>query len=218
MPKDTFFNIKPAKQEAITKAFLEEFAHRSFEDASISKVVKSLGIAKGSIYQYFEDKLDLYLFLKSKCEKIKLGYVMNLQRQDYSSFWTYFRAMYEEGVKFYLDHPLESKFLNAIAKNSHSPTIKPMISEWKDQALTIFEQMIQAEVDAGHFRKDVSVKTMTFFLVSSSQNIGDYMESIYKLDYEKELNKEHPDFAQQEKVLLQSVDDYIQLLQKAFDQ
>ncbi len=217
MPRDTFYNLKPEKKKAIETAFLEEFSQKTFEDASISQVVKSLGIAKGSIYQYFENKLDLYLHLKSECEKTKLAYIMGLNRKDFPDFWKYFRKMYEVGVLFYLEHPLASKFLSAIGKNTHSPTIKSYIHDWRDQAHQIFEEMIRVEVKAGNFRKDVSIKTMSFFLVSASTSIGEYMEVLYDIDFNKALAKGQKDFARQQKILLQSVDDYILLLQKAFE-
>ena len=218
MPKDTFHNLNPIKKQSIIDAFLEEFSTKTYEDASISAVVKSLGIAKGSVYQYFTDKLDLYLYLKSICEKIKLGYIMHLRREDFPDFWAYFRAMYEEGVKFDLEHTLASRFLVAIGKNEHSPTMKNYINEWRDQARTMFEQMIQTEVDQGHFRKDVPVKTMAFFLVSTSMSIGEYMQALYDVDFDRPRSKGQAVFADQSTILLKSVDHFILLLQKAFDQ
>lgn len=217
MPKDTFFNLKSEKRAAITQAFLEEFCHKSYEEASISAVVKALGIAKGSIYQYFSDKLDLYLYLKSTCEQIKLSYIAKCQRSDFPDFWQYFRQMYQEGVVFYLQEPLASRFLNAVSKNVNSPTLAPYINAWRDQAFQFFEQLIKAEVKAGHFREDVPIKTMAFFLVSNSMNIGEYMEVIHDLDFNKEFEKRPANFTRQKKVLLRSVDEMILLLQKAFD-
>ena len=64
MPKETFHNLNSEKKEAFIEAFMYEFSHRTYEEASITSVVKTLGIAKGSVYQYFDGKLDLLLYLK----------------------------------------------------------------------------------------------------------------------------------------------------------
>ena len=63
MPKPTFLNLKEEKQKDFIHTCLEEFSQHPFGEASISKIVQELGIAKGSIYQYFEDKSDLYHYL-----------------------------------------------------------------------------------------------------------------------------------------------------------
>jgi len=63
MPKSTFFKLAESKRKAFTHEAYKEFSLHSFEAASITNLVKSLGIAKGSVYQYFEDKNDLYHYL-----------------------------------------------------------------------------------------------------------------------------------------------------------
>jgi AcrR family transcriptional regulator len=62
MPKPTFDNLPAAKRQAIIDLALEEFAEHPYAVASLSRIVERAGIAKGSIYQYFAHKQDLYLF------------------------------------------------------------------------------------------------------------------------------------------------------------
>lgn len=63
MPTDTWWNLDQQKRDDILSAALAEFAAHHYDDASISALVKRVGIAKGSIYQYFVDKQDLYDYL-----------------------------------------------------------------------------------------------------------------------------------------------------------
>ena len=63
MPTDTWWNLDQHKRDEILAAALTEFAAHHYDDASISALVKRVGIAKGSIYQYFGDKQDLYDYL-----------------------------------------------------------------------------------------------------------------------------------------------------------
>ena len=75
MPKETFHNLPEEKKGQFINAALEEFAGNNFDTASVTRIVKKLGIAKGSVYQYFEDKLELWLYLKEYCEGVKMSYV-----------------------------------------------------------------------------------------------------------------------------------------------
>src|ERR1044072_1245619 len=63
MPKPTFLNLPEDKRERIVELAIEEFSDKPYAQASISNIVAQAGIAKGSFYQYFEDKLDLYRWL-----------------------------------------------------------------------------------------------------------------------------------------------------------
>ena len=63
MPKATFFRLPKAKQQRLMDAAYQEFARAPFNEASISNIIKQAGIPRGSYYQYFDDKADLYFYL-----------------------------------------------------------------------------------------------------------------------------------------------------------
>ena len=65
MPKQTFFNLPDDKRQRIIDVVIDEFADNDYANVSISSIVARAGIAKGSFYQYFEDKEDLYGYLVS---------------------------------------------------------------------------------------------------------------------------------------------------------
>ena len=63
MPKDTFFRLPDDKRNRILKGAKKEFYNCSFSEASINRIIKDAEIPRGSFYQYFEDKKDLYLYV-----------------------------------------------------------------------------------------------------------------------------------------------------------
>lgn len=71
MPRSTFFNIPIEKQRRICLAAQHEFISHSFSDASINGIIKEADIPRGSFYQYFEDKNDLFRYCFEE-EKDKL--------------------------------------------------------------------------------------------------------------------------------------------------
>lgn len=66
MPKQTFFNLPKEKRDRIIAVAKEVFSKNSYEEASINQIVKLAQIPRGSFYQYFEDKDDLYGYLSSQ--------------------------------------------------------------------------------------------------------------------------------------------------------
>lgn len=63
MPKLTFYNLPKEKQQNLIVAAHQEFSNASLSEASIANIVKEAGISRGSFYQYFEGKEDLYFYL-----------------------------------------------------------------------------------------------------------------------------------------------------------
>ena len=63
MPTNTFFNLPAEKKHKILKAANKEFARVPLEQASIKNIVEDAEIARGSFYQYFENKQDLFDYI-----------------------------------------------------------------------------------------------------------------------------------------------------------
>lgn len=63
MPKSTFYRLTEEKKERILEAAKQEFFRVPYPEASINKIIKAADIPRGSFYQYFEDKKDLFLFV-----------------------------------------------------------------------------------------------------------------------------------------------------------
>ena len=60
MAKTTFNNLDKEKKEKIYDSLKEFFEEEELKNINVSGIVKKLGIARGSFYQYFEDLEDSY--------------------------------------------------------------------------------------------------------------------------------------------------------------
>ena len=63
MPTQTFFRLPEEKRTRLTGAAWKEFTAVRLADASINRVVRDARIPRGSFYQYFGGKEDLFLLL-----------------------------------------------------------------------------------------------------------------------------------------------------------
>lgn len=72
MPKTTFFRLRDEKQEAVLRAAIHEFVEKGFAGAKIADIAQNAGVAKGSMYQYFDNKEELFVY----CAEWGLGIFM----------------------------------------------------------------------------------------------------------------------------------------------
>lgn len=63
MPSSTFFNLPEEKRKKLLDAARAEFARVPFPDASINQIIRAAEIPRGSFYQYFHDKEELFRYL-----------------------------------------------------------------------------------------------------------------------------------------------------------
>ena len=152
VPKKTFFNLEPEKREAIVAAAVREFAEHPFEQASLTKIVESCGIAKGSMYQYFEDKKDLYLYIVDLAYEQKKAYVgpaFSIPGDIFDVLNEYYRRSYQ----FALDHPLlhqvANKFWDSSSEALRMELEKGRLSRARDFARVLEEAMDEGAVNAG---------------------------------------------------------------------
>ena len=62
MPKQTFYNLSNEKRQRLLTAAYDEFSRVSLDEASINVIIQHSDISRGSFYQYFHDKEDLYFY------------------------------------------------------------------------------------------------------------------------------------------------------------
>lgn len=79
-----FNNLKPEKQKQIINAAIKEFVRNGFEKASTNEIVKRANISKGSLFNYFNSKKDLYLYLIEYSSKaiVNLNEEIDLSETD----------------------------------------------------------------------------------------------------------------------------------------
>ena len=75
MPTTTFFRLPQEKRDRLLLAAEEEFTRVNFSDASINRIVQGAHIPRGSFYQYFNDKEDIFFFL---LDSMRDSYILTL--------------------------------------------------------------------------------------------------------------------------------------------
>ena len=115
MPKQTFLNLPEEKRNTIINAAIEEFAEYGLENASTNRIVANSGISKGSFYQYFEDKQDVFMYLLTVLEHEKMEYFKGKHPPSTNmDTFGYFRWMIKTGMEFNTSHPLLTQAISRV--------------------------------------------------------------------------------------------------------
>lgn len=216
-PSETFIRLPEEKKQRIITAFLHEFTDKKYDDASLSVVVKKLGIAKGSIYQYFSDKIGVFFYLIELCKREKISYHQKIKRSDYADFWDYWRALFEVGFDFDRDHPEMSNFMLTVFNSMDSPTLKSHFQLQRRATLIGLEKMLEPEVTRNHFRADISVKSLAHYLMIVNEGLLDYLQLEHQEHFEKCISNGTPLYTSEIGTLCrQRIDESIKLLKAAF--
>lgn len=112
MPKELFFTIDKDKRERLIFISMDEFSENLFHDVSINQIVKRADIARGSFYQYFEDKEDLYFYIIHQTLSGKISEFTGLISEEEMDFFGIYRKLFSLNLQLLSDEKYEKFFKN----------------------------------------------------------------------------------------------------------
>ncbi|MFH1632534.1 MAG: TetR/AcrR family transcriptional regulator [Chloroflexota bacterium] len=188
MPKDTFFNLPEDKRTLICQVALDEFAEYSFNQASINRMVAKSGIAKGSFYQYFEDKKDLFLYLVQSAAEEKLNYISPLMyNPDQHDIFTLLREMYLSGIRFADERPKYAEISRKILENMDASIYKEAMADNLPSAYEFFETLLEKSIARGEVRPDIDIKMFAYLIASMNTLVIAYYTEYIAQDYDDKM-------------------------------
>ncbi|OBK97140.1 TetR family transcriptional regulator [Mycobacterium asiaticum] len=109
MPTVTWARVDPARRAAVIEAAEAEFGAHGFSNGSLNVIARRAGVAKGSLFQYFADKRDLYAFIADVASQRVRGYVEGIIAELDSSrpFFDFLTDLLDAWVAYYAEHPRE---------------------------------------------------------------------------------------------------------------
>lgn len=176
MPTRTFFNLPEPKRRLILDLAIEEFAAHDFPQASISRIVARAGIAKGSFYQYFADKSDLYLYLLQMAADEKRIFLQSERPPEtHSAFFDTLRWLFRAGMHFEFSNPqLAQVAFRAVY--GHAP-VPAAVDVLRGRPELFFRPLVvQAQAD-GEIDPDIDPDLVAFMLNAIMTQLGDFLLS-----------------------------------------
>jgi len=163
--KKTFFNLPEEKQRRILETALEEFSEKGFQGASINLIVSRLGIAKGSIYQYFNDKKSLFLYIFDYAVELVRKRLKEVKQEtrEAPTFERIKRSLLT-GVDFIERHPLIYRAYLKVMFDREVPFRQELLQKIRLFSSEYLTSLLMEGRERGEIRKDVDLKTIVFLL------------------------------------------------------
>jgi AcrR family transcriptional regulator len=188
MPKDTFFNLPEEKRTLICEVALDEFVKYSFNQASINRMVANSGIAKGSFYQYFEDKRDLFLYLVRLANEEKMFYISPLiHNPEKHDFFTLLREMFAAGIRFAAEHPRLAEISKKVLANKDAPIYREIMAGNLPATYEFYETFLVNAIARGEIRADIDLKMFSYLIASLNVLIVEYYMEHIAQDYDDKM-------------------------------
>ncbi len=175
MPFPTFFNLPEEKRALILDCAIQEFAYKDYDSASLSQIVARAGIAKGSIYQYFTDKSDLYRYLLELAMQKKAEMLAAAQPAgpDARLFET-MRWLFQEMAKFELRYPLLAR-IGYRATYGKSPLPDEILAQGKQATAKFFQDLVERGKHNGEIKVEVDSASAAFIFSAIFTQLGDFL-------------------------------------------
>lgn len=179
MPKQTFLNLPEEKRKAFIEIALDEFANNDYNNASVSKIVAKAGIAKGSVYQYFEDKQDLFLFLLDFANQEMLAHVIQTPPPDPNvNFFETLRWQMSVTVQAAVKFPVHAKLARR-AYTSPLPFHDAVLEKTKKVRAEHFQELVARAQSAGHLNSQLDLAVVSFMVQGLMSDLGPFLQSTF---------------------------------------
>jgi TetR/AcrR family transcriptional regulator len=174
MPKQTFFNLPEEKRQAILDVVIEAFAENEYSQVSISRLVEKAGIAKGSFYQYFTDKKDLFLYLLELGAQKKLEMLKSVPPPDpHMGMFAYIEHLLRSGMEFQGRYPALSR-VAVQALYGNLSLRDESLQRMKDAASHYYVELIEMGVAQGDVDPQIDRPMAAFVLSAVFNDLGNY--------------------------------------------
>ncbi|WP_349268580.1 TetR family transcriptional regulator [Mycolicibacterium parafortuitum] len=107
MPTVTWSRVGADRRAAVVAAAEAEFAAHGFSRGSLNVIARRAGVAKGSLFQYFADKRDLYAHITEVgSQRVRRHMEDQIRRLDPSRpFFEFLTDLLDVWVAYFADHP-----------------------------------------------------------------------------------------------------------------
>lgn len=151
MPRDTWWNLPEDKRDRIVHVAMVEFGAKGFSAGSLNVIAREAGIAKGSLFQYFGDKLDLFATVCEEGSSRIEAAVVGAVEPDGLSYFDTLRAIFPMWVRYFRDHPVEQAMSYAAANEVDADARATVRGVANDHYVSVLRPLVDAAEERGEF-------------------------------------------------------------------
>ncbi len=204
MPKKTFYNLPNERQQEILTVAYREFTLYEYQTASLSRIIKNIGLAKGSFYRYFSSKKELYFYLLEKATEERFEKVEERINDPYLDLYELLLTNWKDKIEYESLHPIESGFFYRVLRERYNEEIGDIEIRLKKEITAKVEHLI-IENYKDSVRKDIDQFLLAFAIVQFQFALYDYLSVRYNDDLVQNLHDGKPLFTLHEEEVIKII-------------
>ncbi len=202
MPKDTFFNLNEEKQEKVVRSAISQFAKNGYEKANVATIARNAGIAKGSMYQYFDNKKELFFYcLQWTVQLFGVKYrVYEIPKEK--NVFDYFYDSAQQLLEQFSDEREVTLFIQDIFLDKYNILKDESLALMQGSVEDYIIKLIQDGKANKSIREDIDDKILALFMMGVSLKIKEYIINKARSE-EKDIIDDYESYQKDIKAMLE---------------
>lgn len=174
MPTSTFFNLPKEKRGRVLDAAIDEFADNTYDQASIANIIRQAQIPRGSFYQYFIDKKDLYIYLLELIGDGKRRKLMPLLNNEKAGdFFQTLKALFQAGAEYLVEYPKLTRIAELFMIYPNQDIMQEFMGKNNVEALNFYKELLKKGVANGELNSEIDIDLVADLLMAISHVISE---------------------------------------------
>ncbi|MBK3646514.1 MULTISPECIES: TetR/AcrR family transcriptional regulator [Streptomyces] len=167
MPTVTWTRLSPARRERVLVAAMDQFGTHGYSTGSLNVIAREAGVAKGSLFQYFSGKLDLFAYVAEQTS-LRIYAHMRPWLDGYDGsvhFSTHLIDALEAWLDYFAGQPLE-RGVTAATNMEMDPTVREAVRVPVNAIyLAGLRPLLERAVAAGDLSKEADLDALLTMLL-----------------------------------------------------
>jgi len=167
MPTVTWARLDGQRRAAVVAAAEAEFAAHGFSRGSLNVIARRAGVAKGSLFQYFADKRDLYAFISDVAsQRVRVYMEDRIRELDASRpFFEFLTDLLDVWVVYFAEHPRERALHAAASFEVDTDARVSVRAVVHRHYLEVLRPLVQDARARGDLHRDADTDTLLSLLL-----------------------------------------------------
>ena len=154
--------MRPEKRAALIDAAAREFASRTFEEASLNRIISTCGMSKSSFYHVVDSKDDLFALVVADLAASARRFWTPPAPESFSDgFWDRARSVWDNIARTWPESPELTRLWHIVYANADSPAVQELagrVEEWVRAVLIVGREAEAIDADC-----PLELQTLTVF-------------------------------------------------------
>ncbi len=167
MPRPTWFNLPADKRGRVVDAAMREFGAHGFSGGSLNAIAGAAGVAKGSLFQYFDDKLALFAYVCDVCStRIRDAMLARMEQRDTGQpLFDLLRVLTVDWIDYFRAHPVE-RGVTFATNFEMDPAVRATVRRVVNRHYRdVLDPLLKSARDRGELRDDVDLDHLLALLI-----------------------------------------------------